>query len=107
LLEARLFSPLWRRYQSGFNKRCGYTVVMSVEMPARPCIDQVLKERYLFVLAHLALFVSDELVDQLQNPHLPRESLYRYTTAEVHLSAVVDQLPAIARFPRERISATL
>ena len=74
-------------------------MIVAAKMPARPCIDQLLKERYLFVLAHLALFVSDELVDQLQKTHLPRESLYRYITTEVHLSSVMDQLPAIARFP--------
>ncbi len=43
-------------------------MIVAAKMPARPRIDQLLKERYLFVLAHLALFVSNELVDQLQNP---------------------------------------
>jgi hypothetical protein len=41
---------------------------MPLKMPARPCVDQVLEERYLLILGNLAFFVSNELIHQLQNP---------------------------------------
>ena len=43
-------------------------MIVPFKMPARSCVDQVLKERYLFVISHLAFFVSYELVHQLYAP---------------------------------------
>jgi hypothetical protein len=67
-MEVRIFGLLWPLYQPGLDKGCGHAVVMSLELPARPRIYQVLKQRYLFVLVHLTLFVSNEPVHQLHNP---------------------------------------
>lgn len=63
-----LFSPLRRLYQPCLNEGCSHTMIVSCQMPAHSCVDQVLKERYLLILANLPLFVSDKLLDQLQNP---------------------------------------
>src|SRR5947209_8409901 len=66
--RGQLYSLLWRLDQPCLDKGRTHAVIMSVHMPARTRVDQVLKERYLFVLGHLALFVSDKLVHQSQNP---------------------------------------
>jgi hypothetical protein len=60
--------PLWRLYKPCLNKGCGHAMIVPRQMPARSCFDQVLEQGYLFVLGHLALFVSNKLLHQLQNP---------------------------------------
>jgi hypothetical protein len=62
------FGPLRRLYQPGLDEGRTHALVVPVQLPARSGVDQVLKERYLFVLGDLSLLVRDELVHQLQNP---------------------------------------
>src|SRR5215217_6839217 len=62
------FSPLGRLYQSCLDKGRTHTLIVPLQLPACSCFDQVLKERYLFVVGNLPFFVSNELIHQLQNP---------------------------------------
>jgi hypothetical protein len=49
----------------------GHALIVPLQLPARPRLHQVLEERYLLVLRNLALFVSDQLVHQSHETHLP------------------------------------
>ena len=90
------FALLRRLDQPSLDKGRSHAMVVPLQMPTRPRVDQVLEQRYLFVLGNLALFVSDELVHQLHETHLRDWG----TTTNVHHSALVNQCPAIVRFPR-------
>ena len=64
------FGPLRWLYQPCLDKGRSHALIVPRQLPARPRFHQVPKERYLFVLGQLALFVSDELLHQLHEPHL-------------------------------------
>ena len=70
------FGSLQRLNQTSFNEGRSHAMVVSRKMPARSCIDQVLKERYLLVVGHVSLFVSNKPLDQLQNPPPPSFGYY-------------------------------
>jgi hypothetical protein len=67
MLEASC-SALQRFYQSCFDEGRSYAMVVPLKLPARSCVDQMLKQSDLFVFGQVSLFVSNELVHQLQNP---------------------------------------
>src|SRR5919199_5045753 len=59
-------------------------------MPARTRVDQVLEELYyLFILGNLALFVSDELVHQLQEKGTSSSEFSLAITTETYHSLSV------------------
>jgi hypothetical protein len=73
-----------------------HTLIVALELPARPRLHQALEERYFFVPGDLALLVSDKLVHQ---SHETTSELLA-VTAGVHHSALAHRDLALARLPR-------
>jgi len=67
LLEVN-FGSLQRLNQTSFNEGRSHAMVVSRKMPARSCIDQVLKERYLLVVGHVYLFLKQQAVRRVAKP---------------------------------------
>jgi hypothetical protein len=76
---------------------------VSLQLPTRPRLNQVLKESYLLVLGELALLVSNKLIHQLQNPLPPMSFCYPC----VHHSALANLQLAFAGFTRRGLLANL
>ena len=58
------FGVYRRTYKPRLYKGRGHTLIVPLQLPARPRLHQLLEESYLFVSGDLALFVSDKLVHQ-------------------------------------------